>query len=375
MIYLDYSATTPVNNDVLDTFNRVSKDFMGNPNSLHSLGSKSANLISSATKQIADILGVKESEIIYTSGASESNNTAIKGICLKYPHKKHIITTYYEHSSINSPLKYLETLNYEIEYLKDNEGIIVLDDLKAKLRKDTCLVIVSAVNSEIGLLQPINEIGKIVKDNSNAVFFSDITQLVGKKRVDLKYIDLASFSAHKFFGIKGIGGLVKKANIELIPLIMGGKSTTVYRSGTQSPALIASMAKALRLANNNLDKYDYILSLNKYLKSNIVFNDHIAINSNDNCLPHILNISVLGIKPESLLHALEKYDIYISTKTACSSDDGLSLSVLNLTKNKALAASSIRISLSYLTTKEELNEFLIHFKECVNKLLDIKKQV
>ena len=124
MIYLDYSATTPVNDDVLDTFNRVSKDFIGNPNSLHKLGSKSKELIDSATRQIADILGVKESELIYTSGASESNNTIIKGICLKYPNKKHILTTYFEHSSINSPLDYLRKEGYEIEYLNHIDGII-----------------------------------------------------------------------------------------------------------------------------------------------------------------------------------------------------------------------------------------------------------
>ena len=375
MIYLDYSATTPVNKDVLNTFMRVSNDFVGNPNSLHDLGSKSADLINNATKQIANLLGVKETEIIYTSGASESNNTAIKGICLKYPQKKHILTTYYEHSSVNGPLSFLKTIGYEIEYLKDIAGIIDLDDLKEKLRKDTCLVIVSAVNSEIGLIQPIEQIGEIVKNNSQAIFFSDITQLVGKKNVDLTYVDLASFSAHKFFGIKGIGCLVKKANIELIPLIMGGKSTTKYRSGTPSPALIASLAKALRLAIENLDKYEYVLDLNKYLKDNIVFDDHIMINSNDNCLPHILNISVLGVKPESLLHALEAHGVYISTKTACSSNSDLSDAVLKLTNNRELAASSIRISLSYQTTKDELSDFLLYFKETVKKLLDLNNHM
>ena len=373
MIYLDYSATTPVDKDVLDTFNRVSNDFIGNPNSLHILGSKSKELINSATKQIAGLLKVKEDEIIYTSGASESNNTAIKGICLKYPHKKHILTTYFEHSSVNNPLEYLKTEGYEIEYLSNIDGVIDQNDLKNKLRKDTCMVIIGAVNSEIGLLQPINELGRIIKENSNAIFLSDITQLVGKKDFNLEYVDLASFSAHKFFGIKGIGGLIKKSNIELVPLIMGGKSTTKYRSGTPSPALIASMAKALRIAYDNLKEYENIKTLNSYLKENIVFDDHIIINSNDNCLPHILNISVLGVKPETILHALEKYEVYISTKTACSDNDDISIPVYNLTNNKEIAASSIRISLSYKTTKEEINSFLLYFKEVVNKLLEMRK--
>ena len=375
MIYLDYSATTPVAKDVLDTFNKVTNDFIGNPNSLHLLGSKSSSLINSATKQIADLLKVKETEIIYTSGASESNNTAIKGICLKYPNKKHIITTYFEHSSINEPLEYLKSQGYEIEYLNNIDGIIDKADLKAKLRKDTCLVIIGAVNSEIGLLQPINELGKIIKVNSNAIFLSDITQLVGKKTVDLEYVDLASFSAHKFFGVKGIGGLIKKSNIDLIPLIMGGKSTTSYRSGTPSPALIASMAKALRIAYENIDKYDYVKKLNDYLKDNIIINDRVIINSNDKCIPHILNISILGLKPETVLRALEKHDIYISTKTACSSNNDISIPVYNLTKDKDKASSSLRISLSYKTTKKELEEFLVYYKDVVNKLLGIEKQV
>ena len=371
MIYLDYSATTPVNDEVLDTFNKVSKDFIGNPNSLHLLGSNSKNLIDSATKQIANILNIKENELIYTSGASESNNTIIKGICLKYPNKKHILTTYFEHSSISSPLEYLQSKGYEIEYLNHNDGIIDLDDLKSKLRKDTCLVIVSAVNSEIGLLQPINEIGRVVKENSNALYFSDITQLVGKKEFSLENVDLASFSAHKFFGVKGIGGIVKRSNIDLIPLIMGGKSTTVYRSGTPSPALIASMAKALRIAYENLDKYDRIKDLSDYLKNNITFNSNIILNSNDNCIPHIINVSVLGVKPETLLHALEEHDIYISTKTACSADDDKSIPVYKLTNSEERALSSIRISISYLTTKEEIDTLLKCLVDDVNKLLSI----
>ena len=375
MIYLDYSATTPVNDDVLDTFNRVSKDFIGNPNSLHKLGSKSKELIDSATRQIADILGVKENELIYTSGASESNNTIIKGICLKYPNKKHILTTYFEHSSINSPLDYLRKEGYEIEYLNHIDGIIDLDDLKNKLRKDTCLVIVSAVNSEIGLLQPINDIGRIVKDYSNALFFSDITQLVGKKPFSLENVDLASFSAHKFFGVKGIGGIVKRSNIDLIPLIMGGKSTTIYRSGTPSPALIASMAKAIKIANQNLDKYSQIEELSNYLKKNITFKDNIIVNSNDNCIPHIINVSVLGIKPETLLHSLEQHDIYISTKTACSADDDKSIPVYKLTNNEEKALSSIRISISYLTTKEEIDTLLKCLEDDVNKLLSFQNQM
>ena len=373
MIYLDYSATTPTNKDVLDTFNRVTNDFIGNPNSLHLLGTKCNELINNATSQIAKILNIKEKEIIYTSGASESNNTAIKGICLKSNTRKHIITSYFEHSSIIEPLEYLKSIGYEIDYVDtDSNGIIDMAHLKTLLRKDTCLVTIGAVNSEIGIIQPINEIGRIVKSNSNAYYHSDITQLVGKKAFSLDNVDLASFSAHKFYGIKGIGCLIKKENIDLIPLIHGGKSTTSYRSGTPSAPLIASLAKALRLSYETLDKYDYIKSLNNYIKDNIK-SDKVIINSNLYCIPHILNVSVLGIKPETILHALEKHDIYISTKTACSANDDISIPVYHLTNNRDLASSSIRISLSYLTTKEEVDTFIKIFNEEVTNLLNLNK--
>ena len=375
MIYLDYSATTPVHKDVLDTFLKVSNEFIGNPNSLHDLGSKSNDLINAATKQIANILKVKESEIIYTSGSSESNNTAIKGICLKHPNRKHIITTNFEHSSIYGPIGYLQTLGYEVDFVdSDSNGIIDLEHLKSLLKKDTILVSVGAVNSEIGIVQPVNEIGKIIKENSNAFFHSDITQIVGKKEIDLINVDLASFSAHKFYGIKGIGGLIKKEGIEIIPLVHGGKSTTKYRSGTPTVALIASMAKALRLAYEKIDNYDYIKKLNEYLQKELVFNGNIKINSNEKCIAHILNLSVIGVKPESLLHALEKHEIYISTQTACSSTNSLSKSVLSLTNDEERAKSSIRISLSYNTTKEELDKFIQVFKSEVTKLLEVSHE-
>ncbi|MBQ4583978.1 MAG: cysteine desulfurase [Bacilli bacterium] len=372
MIYLDYSATTPVHKDVLDTFCKVTNEFIGNPNSLHDLGSKSKDLIDAANKQIADILKVKESEIIYTSGSSESNNTVIKGICLKYPNRKHIITTKFEHSSIYGPIGYLQTLGYEVEFVdSDSNGLVNLEHLKSLLKKDTILVSIGAVNSEIGIIQPINEIGKTIKENSNAFFHSDITQIVGKKEIDLSNVDLASFSAHKFYGIKGIGGLIKKEGIDIIPLIHGGKSTTKYRSGTPTVALIASMAKALRLAYEKLGSYEQIRKFNEYLQKELVFNKNVKINSNEKCIAHILNLSVIGVKPESLLHALEKHEIYISTQTACSSTNSLSKSVLSLTNDEERAKSSIRISLSYNTTKEELDEFIKIFKNEVTKLLEV----
>lgn len=367
MIYLDYSATTPVNKEVLDSFNKVSLDFVGNSNSLHSLGVNASKLINNATKQIADILKIKENEIIYTSGSSESNNLAIKGVCLKYQNRgKHIITTKFEHSSVNGPLNYLKELGFEISYVESNEfGVVNIEDLKSIIREDTILVSINAINSEIGIKQPVEEIGDLLKDYPKCIYHVDLTQSIGKININLETIDLASFSAHKIYGLKGIGCLIKKENILLEPLIHGGKSTTNYRSGTPAHPLIVSISKALRLAAMDIDKkYNYVLELNNYLKNRLVKYDDVYINSNSNCIPHILNISIVNIKAETFMHALEKYDIFISTKSACSDEDSLSESVYALTQDIKKAKSSIRISLSYLTTKEELDEFLDCFNKC-----------
>lgn len=372
MIYLDYSATTPTNDEVLDTFVKVSKEFIGNPNSLHTLGRKSADLIDAATKQIADILNINPKEIIYTSGASESNNTVIKGICLQYQNRgKHIITTNFEHSSIYGPLSYLQTLGFEVDFVKtDENGIVDLDDLKKLLRDDTILVSITAVNSEIGIIEPIEEIGEILKDYPKCFFHSDLTQIIGKKKVNLENIDLASFSAHKIFGIKGIGGLIKKEKINLMPLIHGGKSTTIYRSGTPAVALIASLSKAMRLAYQNIeDNYKYVEKLNSKLRNELGKYSTIHINSNDKCLPYILNLSVLGVKPETMLHALEEKEIYISTQTACASSNSYSKAVYSLTNSKELAETSIRISISYVTKEEEIDIFLKEFIDTIDRLM------
>ena len=256
MIYLDYSATTPVNEEVLKSYVDTTRKMIGNPNSLHRLGVEAKSLIDAATRQIANILQVKPSEIIYTSGASEANNAAIKGICFKYQNRgKHIITTQLEHSSILEPLKFLEKQGFEVEYVKlSKEGKVDLEDLKQKMREDTILVTIASINSELGIIQPIQEIAKIVKTYPKAYFHTDITQSLGKEKVDLTDVDLASFSAQKFYGMKGIGALIKKENVVIEPLIHGGKSTTKNRSGTPPTALIVSMAKALRLAYENIEE-------------------------------------------------------------------------------------------------------------------------
>lgn len=372
MIYLDYSATTPVDKRVLDTFNKVCLEYPGNSNSLHSLGVKSKELEEYVTSRIADILKVKPTEIIYTSSSSESNNTAIKGICFKYKNRgKHIITTSLEHSSVIAPLNYLTKEGFEVDFVNLKEdGTVDLEHLKSLMRDDTLLVSISYVDSELGIVQPINEISKIVKKNPKTFFHVDCTQAVGKINVYLSNIDLASISAHKFYGLKGVSLLIKKENIVIEPLIHGGKSTTVYRSGTPALPLYASMMKALELIIPNIDKNTkYISKLNKKIIDKLSTYENVYINSTEKSIVNTINISIKGIKPETFIHALEEYEIYVSTKSACSKADSMSNSVYAVTKDKEKASNTIRISLSYLTTEEEIDKFLEVFDKCYNHLL------
>ena len=375
MVYLDYSATTPVDSEVIRTFSKVCEDYWANPNSLHKEGVKANSLINAATEQIANILGVKPSEVIYTSGASESNNMAIKGICSKYQNRgKHIITTDFEHSSIYGPISYLQKQGFDVDFVKTlDNGKVDLEHLKSLIRDDTILVSITAVNSEIGIIEPIEEIGKLLREYPKVFYHVDMTQSIGKMKINLEDIDLASFSAHKFFGVKGIGVLVKKENINIEPIIHGGKSTTIYRSGTPATPLIASISKALRLVNTDMDKhYSYVKEINERVRKELSKYELVRINSPEDALPYILNISVLGVKPEVLLHALEEDDIYISTQTACSSKSDESKAVLALTKDSERSKSSVRISLSYKTTEAEINEFFKVFDKCYNKLTTLR---
>ena len=217
--------------------------------------------------------------------------------------------------------------------------------------------------------QPVEEIGKFLSNYQKCFFHVDATQCIGKDKIDLENIDLISFSAHKFFGMKGVGILIKKTGINLEPLIHGGKSTTKYRSGTPFLPLIVSTSKALRIALENFDeKYNYVTNLNKYLTEKLNTINGVTINSNNYCIPQIVNFSVLNIKPETMLHALEEYEIYISTQSACSSNNSKSRAVYALTKSDDLSNHSLRVSISYITTKDEIDKFVDGLKCCIEKL-------
>lgn len=375
MIYLDYSATTPVDLEVFDTLSKVTKNFVGNANSIHSLGQKSSELLESATKQIADIFGVNPSEIVYTSGATEANNMALIGTALANHKKgKHIIVSKLEHPSIYAICDYLKTMGFEISYVNnDKEGLIDFDDLKEKVREDTILVSICAVNSEIGVRQPLKMIRQIIKkENMGTIFHSDMTQAIGKVSVNMHDVDLASMSGHKIFGPKGIGFLYKSSMVKITPLIYGSGKSNDLKPGTPPLPLIAALSKAIRLANDGLEKRERFVSLlNDKITSSLSKYPNIIINKTKYSIPQILNISVMDVMPEAMVHALDKHEIYVSTNTACSSGD-ISNSVIAIYNDINRAKHTLRISLSYVTTTEEVNRFLEIFKEEYENLSNLK---
>lgn len=375
MIYLDYSATTPVMYDVLESYNKASRDYIGNANSLHALGTKSRALLNSATRQISELFSVMDSEIIYTSGATESNNMALKGVALAYAKRgKHIIVSKLEHPSIYDICGYLEKLGFQISYVNnDEEGLIDFEDLKNKIRPDTILVSICAVNSETGVRQPLKTLRQIIKkENSNTLFHSDMTQAVGKIAVNLHDVDLASMSAHKIFGPKGIGILYKSERVLLVPLIHGSSHHSDLRPGTPPLPLIVAMSKALRIALNDLErKENFVKKLNDKICEEFKKYEKIKINKTKYSIPHILNISLMNINPETFIHAMEEDEVYLSTNTACSSGD-LSTSVMAIYNDKKRATTTIRISISHITTNDEINKFLNFFDieyQRLNKLM------
>ena len=373
MVYLDYAATTPVDKRVLESFEKTCVEYMGNPNSLHIEGVKSKKLMEAAVSQVANLLNVHDDEVIFTSGATESNNLAITGVVNKYKDRgKTIITTKLEHSSILETVEYLERNGYTIKYVKlDSNGLVDINNLKELINDDVVLVSICEVNSEIGIIENVNEIGELLKEYPRIVFHVDGTGAIGKKHIDLTNIDLYSFSAHKIYGLKGVGCLIKKEHITLEPLIHGGKSQSIYRGGTPALPLIVSTSRALKLVLNDLDyNIEYIKRLSDRLKDGLSKINGVSINSNDYSIPYIINISVVGVKSETILHALEEDGICISTKTACSTDD-YSVGVYEITKDIEKAKSSLRISLSYLTKENEIDYFLNKLEEKITKLKSI----
>ncbi|NTU22533.1 cysteine desulfurase [Brevibacillus sp. HB1.2] len=381
MIYLDNSATTRPHPQVIETVRRAMESYYGNPSSLHQKGVEAENVLKQARKVAAQYLGCKESEVIFTSGGTESNNTAIKGIAFQYQNRgKHIITTQVEHPAVYDVCKQLEGLGFTVTYLPvDREGRVSVEAVQKAMRPDTILVSVMHVNNELGTIQPILEIGQWLKQFPKVLFHVDAVQGIGKVPLRIKDsgIDLLSVSAHKFYGPRGVGILYKREGLIIHPLMMGGGQEGGVRSGTENLPAIAGMAKAIRILEE-LGSVEMIRlqQLNQQLRQGIATIEGCIVNTAEaNTAPHIMNLSVPGVKAEVLLHALEEKGFLISTKSACSSkvnEPSRVLTAIGIERDCAL--SSLRVSLGRENTAEDIQQFLKALEECVSLLRSYIKQ-
>jgi cysteine desulfurase len=381
MIYLDNSATTKPFPEVIDSFVTVATKYFGNPSSLHELGMKSERLLTQAREQIAAALEVKPSEIIFTSGGTEANNFAIKGVAFQYRHRgKHIITTAIEHPSVSEPCQQLEQLGFEVTYLPVNEhGMITAEQVKKALREDTILVSVMHVNNEVGVIQPVEEIGALLAHYPKTIFHVDRVQGISKVPLDMKKarIDLCTMSAHKFHGLRGAGILYVRQGIRLSPLLAGGGQEMQLRSGTENVPAIVAMAKALRIALEKYDKQiDYLREVKQAWLNELKAIPEIQINTPmEHSAPHIINFSLKhGMKPEVFVHELAKSDIFVSTTSACSSKKKApSKTLLAMGVGDERAESGIRISLSFENTLEEIPLAVAAMKKAIEKLSEVTR--
>jgi len=364
-VYLDAVSTTNIHPEVLKTYKDLLDKYYCNSDALYDDSVAIYDMQEKSRKIILDLMGLKKDELIFTAGASEANSLAIKGYALNNPDKKHLITSIYEHSSVNNSFKQLEEkFGYEVTYLvPDKNGQITPQMVASALKDNTGLVSIMMVNNEIGVVNDIDGIAKVVKKHSGTLFHVDITQALGKVNVDLSNVDMASFSAHKLHGIKGSGGLFKKAHIELLPLISGGQQEYSMRGGTSNAVANIVLAKTFRLALESMKEHEkQIDTFYNYLKDNL--KDVVKFNSNEYCLKSLINMST-PLTSEVMLNALNKKGIMVSSKSTCGSkknEPNRTLSALGIDDNHA-----IRVSYDYTNTMEEIEYFVSSLKEIISK--------
>jgi len=367
-IYFDNVSTTSLHEEVLKTYKDLLDKYYCNSDALYDDGVVIYDMQEKSRALIAELLKVDKDEVIFTSGASEANSLAIKGLCLNQSERKHLITTIYEHSSAYNAFKQLEEhFGFEVTYLmpEDKSGQISADQLKKAIRKDTLLVSVMAVNNEIGIINDIKEIKELIKHYPGLYFHCDLTQAVGKIPFDLQDIDLASFSAHKIHGLKGSGVLVKKRHVGLLPLINGGQQESGIRGGTSNALCNIVLAKTLRLALEEEDKYHaYMLELGAYFKERIKEVEGIKINSPEGAIYNLINIET-PLTSEVMLNALNLKNIMVSSKSTCGSrknESNRTLKSMGIDDDHA-----IRVSFDHHNTKEEIDYFIDSIKEIIKK--------
>ena len=381
MIYFDNAATTIPYDEALRTYQEVASKIIGNPSSLHNLGTKSSRILEASRKQIADLLGVNTDEIVFTSGGTEGDNWVLKGVAFeKEPQGNHIIVSDIEHPAVKESAKWLSQHGFDVSYAPvDERGFVDVAALADLLRPETILVSVMAVNNEIGSIQPIAAISDVLADKPGITFHVDAVQAIGKVPVAdylTERVDFASFSGHKFHSVRGVGFIYKKAGKRLNPLLTGGGQEDGLRSTTENVAGIAATAKALRLT---LEKET--VALPRIAKMKAVIYDALAVYSDvvifsektDDFAPNILTFGIKGVRGEVIVHAFEEHEIYISTTSACSSKAGHPAGTLvSMGVPSKLAQSAVRISLDDDNDMSQVEQFLTIFKQIYHKTQKVR---
>lgn len=380
MIYFDNSATTNPYPEALETYMQVASKILGNPSSLHRLGDQATRILDASRKQIADLIGKKSDEIFFTSGGTEGDNWVIKGVAFeKAQFGKHIIVSAIEHPAVKESALWLKSQGFEVDFAPvDEQGFVNVEELAGLIRPDTILVSIMAVNNEIGSIQPIEAISELLADKPTISFHVDAVQALSKIPTE-KYlterVDFATFSSHKFHGVRGVGFVYIKSGKRITPLLTGGGQERDYRSTTENVAGIAATAKALRLS---MEKIDFFTSKTGQMKAVIRqalldYPDIFVFSDEEDFAPHILTFGIKGVRGEVIVHAFEDYDIFISTTSACSSKAGKpagTLIAMGVDKDKA--QSAVRLSLDLENDMSQVEQFLTKLKLIYNQTRKVR---
>ena len=370
MIYFDNSATTKPYPEALATYTEVATRIWGNPSSLHNLGSQATRILEASRKQIAELIGKKAEEIYFTSGGTEGDNWLLKGVAFeKAPYGKHIIVSDIEHPAIKESAAWLKTQGFEVDYAPvDARGFVKVDALASLLRPDTTLVSVMAVNNEIGSIQPIHDIAALLEDRPTVSFHVDAVQALAKVATEVylpERVDFATFSSHKFHGLRGVGFVYIKEGKKITPLLTGGGQEKEMRSTTENVAGIAATAKALRLAMENQEAFaSKTQQMKEVIRKELAnYPDVTIFSGEDHFAAHILTFGIKGVRGEVVVHAFEEFDIYISTTSACSSKAGKPAGTLiAMGVDKSIAQTAVRLSLDLENDMSQVEQFLTKFK-------------
>ncbi len=380
MIYFDNSATTKPYPEALETYVQVASKILGNPSSLHRLGDQATRILDASRQQIADLIGKKSDEIFFTSGGTEGDNWVIKGVAFeKAQFGKHIIVSAIEHPAVKESALWLKSQGFEVDFSPvDKKGLVDVEALAGLIRPDTILVSIMAVNNEIGSIQPIEAISEFLADKPTISFHVDAVQALAKIPTE-KYlterVDCATFSSHKFHGVRGVGFVYIKSGKKITPLLTGGGQERDYRSTTENVAGIAATAKALRLSMEKLDIFRSKTGQMKAVIHQALLNypDIFVFSDEEDFAPHILTFGIKGVRGEVIVHAFEDYDIFISTTSACSSKAGKpagTLIAMGVDKDKA--KSAVRLSLDLENDMSQVEQFLIKLKLIYNQTRKVR---